>query len=144
MRCFDLKGLKEECVGHPRWSVGALGGDAQGAIDPVPINLAGKLRQLVLEVDDLLQPRPEQIAFTRRLWLLWSHRAPRCRQGIMLRRPRESQKRLCKVPLSQPAKPCDSKTRIRPENRLSTKPLPVNHGRLIISSPLDQHSDAEI
>ena len=32
------------------------------AVDPVPIDLAGKQNQLVLQVDDLVQPRPEQIA----------------------------------------------------------------------------------
>ena len=32
------------------------------AIDPVPINLAGKLRQLMLEADDLAQSCSEQIA----------------------------------------------------------------------------------
>jgi hypothetical protein len=31
------------------------------AIDPLPVNLAGKLHQLVLHVDDLLEPFPEQI-----------------------------------------------------------------------------------
>jgi hypothetical protein len=31
-------------------------------IDKVPVNLAGELRQFVLEVDDLVQPRSEQIA----------------------------------------------------------------------------------
>jgi hypothetical protein len=32
------------------------------AVDKVPIDLAGKLRRFVLEVDDLVQPRSEQIA----------------------------------------------------------------------------------
>jgi hypothetical protein len=32
------------------------------AIDKVPIDLAGELRQFMLEVDDLVQPRSEQIA----------------------------------------------------------------------------------
>ncbi len=31
------------------------------AIDPFPIDLVGKLHQLVLHVDDLFEPRPEQI-----------------------------------------------------------------------------------
>ena len=30
-------------------------------VDPVPIDLAGVLNQLVLHVDDLVQPVPEQI-----------------------------------------------------------------------------------
>jgi hypothetical protein len=32
------------------------------AVDEVPVNLAGELCQFVLEVDDLVEPRPEQIA----------------------------------------------------------------------------------
>jgi hypothetical protein len=32
------------------------------AVDEVPIDLAGELCQFVLEVDDLVQPRSEQIA----------------------------------------------------------------------------------
>ncbi|MEY9880608.1 hypothetical protein [Bradyrhizobium sp. USDA 329] len=43
-------------------------------VDPVPIDLAGVLNQLVLHVDDLLEPGPEQITFLRRLRLLRSHR----------------------------------------------------------------------
>ena len=31
------------------------------AIDPIPIDLARELHQLVLHVDDLIEPRPEQI-----------------------------------------------------------------------------------
>ena len=40
------------------------------AVDLVPIDLAGQQNQLVLHVDDLVQPRPEQIVRTRRLVLL--------------------------------------------------------------------------
>jgi hypothetical protein len=29
------------------------------AIDPIPIDLAGELRQLVFEIDDLIEPRSE-------------------------------------------------------------------------------------
>lgn len=31
------------------------------AVDPLPVDLAGELHQLVLEVDDLIESRPEQI-----------------------------------------------------------------------------------
>src|SRR5579872_4207080 len=48
------------------------------AVDPVPINLAGQQNQLVLHVDDLVQPRPEQIVRSRRLVLLRPHRPLRC------------------------------------------------------------------
>ncbi|MGY3079689.1 hypothetical protein ACVWZZ_006097 [Bradyrhizobium sp. LM6.10] len=53
------------------------------AVDPVPIDLAGELNQLVLHVDDLVQPGPEQIARSRRPVLLRSHRHLRCDHGIM-------------------------------------------------------------
>jgi len=46
------------------------------AIDPVPVDLAAKLHQLVFQVDDLIQPGAKQIAFLCRLRLLRSHRSP--------------------------------------------------------------------
>jgi hypothetical protein len=61
-------------------------------VEPVPIDLAGEQNQLVLHVDDLIQPRPEQIVRSRRLVLLRPHRPLRCRQGIMLPASRESRK----------------------------------------------------
>jgi hypothetical protein len=48
--------------------------------DPLPVDLAGELNQLVLHVDDLIEPGPEQIAFRCRLQLLRSHRPLRCSQ----------------------------------------------------------------
>src|SRR3954466_5844856 len=48
------------------------------AVDPVPVDLAGELNQLVLHVDDLVQPRPEQIVRSRRPVLLRSHGPLRC------------------------------------------------------------------
>jgi hypothetical protein len=53
------------------------------AIDPVPIDLAGELNQLVLHVDDLVQPGPEQVIRARRPVLLRSHRHLRCEDRIM-------------------------------------------------------------
>ncbi|MET4117979.1 hypothetical protein ABIB85_004337 [Bradyrhizobium sp. JR1.5] len=44
------------------------------AVDPVPIDLAGKQNQLVLQIDDLVEPSPEQIVRSRRLVLLRPHR----------------------------------------------------------------------
>jgi len=32
------------------------------AVDPLPVDLAGELHQLVLQVDDLIEPGPEQVA----------------------------------------------------------------------------------
>ena len=48
------------------------------AVDPVPIDLAGQQNQLVLQVDDLVQPGPEQIVRSRRPVLLRPHRPLRC------------------------------------------------------------------
>ena len=61
------------------------------AIDPVPIDPASELHQLVPHVDDLIEPGPEQIAFTRPLRFLRSHRPLRCDHEIMLGDSRESQ-----------------------------------------------------
>ena len=60
------------------------------AIDPVPVDLAGELHQLVLHVDDLVEPGAEQITFPCRLRLLRSHRPLRCNHGIMPGDSRES------------------------------------------------------
>src|SRR5579863_6950991 len=48
------------------------------AVDPLPIDLASEQNQLVLHVDDLIQPRPEQIVRSSRLVLLRPHRPLRC------------------------------------------------------------------
>ena len=55
------------------------------AVEPFPIELAGKLHQLMLHVDDLIEPRPEQILFSRPLVLLRPHRPLRCGNGITVR-----------------------------------------------------------
>ena len=44
-------------------------------VDPVPVDLLGQLRQFVSEVDDLVEPRPEQIARSHCLVLLRPHRS---------------------------------------------------------------------
>jgi hypothetical protein len=44
------------------------------AVDEVPVDLARELHQLVLHVDDLIQPRAEQITRSCRLVLLRPHR----------------------------------------------------------------------
>jgi hypothetical protein len=60
------------------------------AVDPVPIDLASELNQLVLHVDDLVQPGPEQITRFRRPVLLRSHRHLRRAHGIMTGDSKES------------------------------------------------------
>jgi hypothetical protein len=53
------------------------------AVDPVPVDLSGELRQLVLELDDLVQPRSEQIASSSRASSVASL-SLRCGNRIML------------------------------------------------------------
>ncbi len=62
------------------------------AIDPIPVNLGAELHQLMLQIDDLIEPGAKQIAVTRHLRLLWSHRPLRRDDGIMTRDLRESRK----------------------------------------------------
>src|SRR5215475_14971392 len=38
-------------------------------VDPDPVDLAGKLHQLVLHIDDLFEPGPEQILSSRAAWV---------------------------------------------------------------------------
>src|SRR5215831_9414106 len=67
-----------------RTAVGAVErGDL--AVDPGPVDLASKLHQLVLHIDDLVQPGSKQIIRLRRLALLGSHPALRCAQRITSR-----------------------------------------------------------
>ena len=47
-------------------------------IQPIPVDRLRQPHQLVPHVDDLVQPRPEQIVRSRRLVLLWPHRPLRC------------------------------------------------------------------
>src|SRR5262245_59893598 len=60
------------------------------AVDEVPIDLACELSQLVPHVDDLVQPRAEQITRSCRLVLLRPHRSLRYDDRITLLDSRES------------------------------------------------------
>src|ERR1700750_161692 len=80
------------------------------AVDPLPFNLACKQHQLVLNVDDLLEPRSEQIDRSRRLMLLRPHRSLRCTHRITPADSRKSSKRNCKLSGAQILKPCNLKT----------------------------------
>src|SRR6476646_4338355 len=80
------------------------------AVDPLPFNLACKQHQLVVHVDDLLEPRSEQIARSRRLMLLRPHRSLRCTHRITPADSRKSSKRNCKLAGAQILKPCNLKT----------------------------------
>src|SRR5262249_40400132 len=68
------------------------------AVDELPVDLARELHSLVPHVDDLVQPRAEQISRSCRLVLLRPHRSLRCGDRIMLLDSRESRKRNCKLP----------------------------------------------
>jgi hypothetical protein len=67
-------------------------------IEPLPVNRAGEPHRLVLFVDDLIDPGLEQIAFARRLQLLWSHRYPPTRPRNHDSRFLKMQKSNCKLP----------------------------------------------
>src|ERR1700748_533342 len=80
------------------------------AVDPLPFNLACKQHQRVLHVDDLLEPRSEQIARSRRLMLLRPHRSLRCTHRITPADSRKSSKRNRKLSGAQILNPCNLKT----------------------------------
>src|SRR5262245_24486081 len=93
-----------------RTAVGAVErGDL--AVDPGPVDLAGELHQLVLHVDDLLEPGPEQIIRLRRLALLGSHPEPSdARSESRARLAENRQKRNRKIRPPHGPEPCDFKT----------------------------------
>src|ERR1700730_9185293 len=95
------------------------------AVDKVPVDLACELCQLVLQLDDLVETRPEQIARHRRRVLLRPHRSLRCAQRIMLRLSRESRKRNCKLPGPQTPKPCNLKPARSPKNDSQSMVYPL-------------------
>ena len=70
--------------------VGIERGDLR--IEPVPVDALGELHQLVPHVDDLVEPRPEQIACPRGRMLLRPHRAPSASSPAKESRPRDSDK----------------------------------------------------
>src|SRR5215203_4054044 len=92
------------------------------AVDPVPIDLAGKQNQLVLQVDDLVQPRPEQIVRSRRLVLLRPHRPLRCTTESWSERKGNPKTKLQGSGVSSP-KSLQSQMPPNPKNRLSLNRL---------------------
>ena len=83
----------------PDHEAGCCGGSAliteerrDPVIKPIPVELAGELHQLMLHVDDLVEPRSEQITFARCRMLLRPHRSPPMQHRIIVRPERESQK----------------------------------------------------
>src|SRR6516164_140951 len=80
------------------------------AVDPLPFDLACKQHQLVFHVDDLLEPRSEQIARSHRLMLLRPHCSLQCSHRITPADSRKSSKRNCKLSDAQILNPCNLKT----------------------------------
>ena len=66
------------------------------AVDPVPIDLAGQQNQLVLHVDDLVQPRPGQIRSNPSTCASSAASSPPMHHRIMVRRKRESTNEIAK------------------------------------------------
>lgn len=71
---FQQQQPNDETALDPRSAFLAVEG-CDLAIDPVPVDPGTELHQLVLQIDDLIEPGAKQIAF-RRLRLLGSHRSP--------------------------------------------------------------------
>src|SRR4051794_10835815 len=78
------------------------------AVDPVPIDLAGKQNQLLLQVDDLGQPPGTDRSIPSSCASLVAS-SPPMHHRIMARSQREIQKRNCKVRGPQAAIPCNLK-----------------------------------
>src|SRR5262245_16880067 len=107
-------------------------------VEMLPIEPAGELDQLVLHVDDLIEPGPEQIAFPSRLVLLRPHRPLRCDDGITVRAQRESK---MKLQGSGPANPktLQSQNRLQSRKGLSVSRLALVHGQLVrLAAPCRQ------
>src|ERR1700685_1992016 len=100
------------------------------AVDPVPIDLAGKQNQLVLQVDDLVQPRPEQIVRSRRLVLLRPHRPLRCTTESWFAAKGNSQTKL-QASKAPNLESLQSKTAFARKTESPIKALRLLHGRLI-------------
>ena len=103
------------------------------AVDPVPIDLAGELHQLVLQVDDLVEPRPEQIVRSRRLVLLRPHRPLRCTAKSWFAAKGNPQIKLQDSVLPS-SKSLQSQTPPQPKNKLLLNRLEVVHGRLFLAN----------
>src|SRR5262249_60530438 len=77
---------------------------------PGPVDLAGKLHQLVIQIDDLVEPVPEQIALSCCRALLGSHCHPPLRRESRMDSQENRQKRNRKIPPPHGAVSCDSKS----------------------------------
>src|SRR6266545_2199777 len=100
------------------------------AVDEVPVDLARELHQLVPHVDDLVQPRAEQITRSCRLVF------PRPHRSLRLRRPNHASRfegiAKTKLQVSRAADPetLQSQLAKTARKRLSLSGLELLHGRL--------------
>jgi hypothetical protein len=70
----------------------------------VPVNLVCEMRKLMLQIDDLVQPRADQIFRISRLMLLRPRRSLRRGDGITFRMPGESKTQIASLSASKPRK----------------------------------------
>src|SRR5262249_7423016 len=101
------------------------------AVYPGPVDLAGKLHQLVIQIDDLVEPGPEQIALSCCRALLGSHCHPPLRSESRMDSQENRQKRNRKIPPPHGAVSCDSKSAFSAETDSRSTPHGVLHRRLI-------------
>jgi hypothetical protein len=80
---LEQKQPDDEARLNPRPTIVAVKG-RHLAIDPIPVDPGSELYQLMLQVDDLIEASPEQIACTCRPWLIRSHRHLRCGHRITI------------------------------------------------------------
>src|SRR5215831_1959277 len=85
----------------------------------------------VPHVDDLVQPRAEQITRSCRLVLLRPHRSLRCSDRIMLLDSRESRKRKLQASRASDTETLQSQVNKAAQKRRSLSGLEVFHGRLL-------------
>lgn len=105
----------------------------QFTVEPVSVDRVGQAHKLVALVDDLIEPRPEQITRAALFRLSWSHRcSPRCTQRLTGRRSRESPvgTKYRKVPAPNPRN-LQFPLLHQPENRFLIRALGVAHGELL-------------
>src|SRR5262249_21813149 len=98
-------------------------------VEVLPIDPAGERDQLVLHVDDLIEPGPEQIVFPSRLVLFRPHRPLRCSTESLFE-PKGNPK--MKLQGSRPSSPktLQSQNRLQPRKRLPVSRLVIVHGQL--------------
>src|SRR5262245_55100751 len=99
------------------------------AVDEVPVDLARELHELVPHVDDLVQPRAEQITRSCRLVLLRPHRSPPMRRPNHASRFEGIAKTKLQASRASDTETLQSQVTKAAKKRLSLSGLEVLHGR---------------